>query len=181
LHRPKVEQKIDIKKKELPEVNKKIVKQEYVAKTIALSEVLKVDNEESTTDDIVTPTANSSVAGRHKEVPAENEIEVQNLVSQETHAEPVQQLYVENNKGSRLEIATSVLNIETEPQMEELFHKGAFSMTLKDVNDETAQGNLHSDDPVWQLIDEQVEVSSNDDGEDILMVPATQLISAKKR
>ncbi|MCH96282.1 hypothetical protein A2U01_0017266, partial [Trifolium medium] len=117
-----------------------------------------------------------------KEVPAENEIEVQNLVSQETHAGPVQQLSVENNyKGSRLEIATSVLNIETEPRMEELFHKGTFSMTLKDVNDETAQGNLHSDDPVLQLIDDQVKVSSNDDGDDILMVPAMQLISAKKR
>ncbi|MCI94998.1 hypothetical protein A2U01_0116296, partial [Trifolium medium] len=34
-------------------------------------------------------------------------------------------------------------------------------------------GNLHSEDPVLQLIGEQMEVRSNDDGEDILMVPAT--------
>ncbi|MCI09662.1 hypothetical protein A2U01_0030749 [Trifolium medium] len=39
-------------------------------------------------------------------------------------------------------------------------------------------GNLHSEDPVLQLIDEQVKVRSisNDDGEDILMVPSTQLV-----
>ncbi|MCI48530.1 hypothetical protein A2U01_0069773, partial [Trifolium medium] len=45
-------------------------------------------------------------------------------------------------------------------------------MTLKDVNDEIAQGNLHSEESILQ----QVEVSSNDDGEDIIMVPTTQLV-----
>ncbi|MCI35272.1 hypothetical protein A2U01_0056493, partial [Trifolium medium] len=136
----------DIKKKELHEVNKKIVKQEYVVKAIAQSEVLlqqkhpevtkkddnlkvvvegkqpatEVDNEQAMTDDIVTPTPNSSISRRHKQVPGTDEIEVQNLVSQKTHAEPVQQLSVENNNNnSRLEIETPVPYLETEPQMEE--------------------------------------------------------------
>ncbi|MCI08358.1 hypothetical protein A2U01_0029435, partial [Trifolium medium] len=59
------------------------------------SEVPEVDIEQPTTDDIVTSTPNSSVAGRQKEVPAKDE--VQNLVSHETHADLVQQLSVENN------------------------------------------------------------------------------------
>ncbi|MCI55590.1 hypothetical protein A2U01_0076841, partial [Trifolium medium] len=54
---------------------------------------------------------------------------------------------------------------------------GTFSMTLKDVNDEIAQGSLHSEDPVLQSVDKHVEVSSNnDDGEDTLMVCATHLV-----
>ncbi|MCI76689.1 hypothetical protein A2U01_0097959, partial [Trifolium medium] len=40
-------------------------------------------------------------------MPTTDEIEVQNLVSQETHAKPVQQPSVENNNNdSRLEIET---------------------------------------------------------------------------
>ncbi|MCI24336.1 NBS resistance protein, partial [Trifolium medium] len=138
LHPPRVEQKIDIKKKELHEINKKIVKQEYVARAIAQSEVLlqqkhpvvtqkddnlkvvaegkklatevpEVDNEHATTDEIVTPTPKSSTAVRQKEVSATTEIEVQNLTSQ-THAEPVHQQFVENNNDSRLEIETPVLH-----------------------------------------------------------------------
>ncbi|MCI37972.1 hypothetical protein A2U01_0059200, partial [Trifolium medium] len=107
-----------------------------------------------------------------------DEIEVLTLVSQETHAEPMQQLPVENNyNDSRLEIDTPGLNIETEPQLEELIHKGTHSMALKDVSDEIVQGNLHSEVPILQTIDEHVEVSSNnDDGDDILTVPATQLV-----
>jgi hypothetical protein len=46
-----------------------------------------------------------------------------------------------------------VLNIEIGPQMEESIHRGTFSMALKDVNDEIAQENLHSEDPVLQFID----------------------------
>jgi hypothetical protein len=56
-----------------------------------------------------------------------------------------------------LEIETPILNIETEPQMKVLIHKGTFSMALKDVNDVIAQGNLHSEDTVLQLIDELIE------------------------
>ncbi|MCI35407.1 hypothetical protein A2U01_0056628, partial [Trifolium medium] len=99
------------------------------------NEVPEVVNVQATTDQ------NPSVAGRHKEVPVTDEIEVLNLISQETHAEPVHQLSVENNHNdSRLEIETPGLNIETETQLEDLIHKGTFSMALKDVNDEIVQG-----------------------------------------
>ncbi|GAU25372.1 hypothetical protein TSUD_70250 [Trifolium subterraneum] len=126
----------------------KVVKQEYVAKAIAQSQVLSpttevpaVDNEQ-TTDEIVTPT-NSSVAGRQKEVPTTAEIEVHSLVSHETHPVPLQ---------------------------------GTFSMALKDVNNEIAQGNLHNEDLVLQRMDEQVAIRNNDDREDIIAVPTTQLV-----
>ncbi|GAU29995.1 hypothetical protein TSUD_160800 [Trifolium subterraneum] len=110
-------------------------------KVVAADEQLTIEvptiDIEQATDDIVTPT-NSSVDGRQHEVPTTAEIEVQSLVSQETHVEPLD------------------------------------SMTLKDVNDEVAQQNLQ--DPGLQRMDKQMEVSHNDDGEDIITVPATQLV-----
>ncbi|MCH86872.1 protein RADIALIS-like 1-like [Trifolium medium] len=86
------------------------------------TEVPEVDNEQPTADDIVTPTPTSLVAGRH-EVPDNDEIEGQNFVSQETHAEPVHQLNNDDGEDIRMVPATQLVRVVNDEEFDDVVQK----------------------------------------------------------